>query len=83
MTLRQLLITLSTANVNAILIDLDTNNEITTIKASGVDSLEDALEARPVKFWSIISTSQVKVVLGQTVENTTDTTPTENAGTNG
>ena len=83
MTLAQSLSALSTPNVQVKLVDLDTDKEILTFFASGHANLDDTLEARPVKFWSIISTSSIKVVLGAYVgeSNTTNDTTTDNTGT--
>lgn len=77
MNLRQLLTTLSDTKVNVKIVDLDTDKEIVSINAAGVDSLDDAIEARPVKRWSIVSTTQIKVVLdAPIVEETPTTEPT-------
>lgn len=74
MNLRQLLTTLSDTKVNVKIVDLDTDNEIVSINAAGVDSLDDAIEARPVKRWSIVSTTQIKVVLDAPIVQETSTT---------
>lgn len=74
MTLSQFLSTLSTANVQVKLIDFDTNKEILTFYADGYENLDDAIEGRPVKFWSIISTTSIKVILAPAVTETTPTT---------
>ena len=83
MNLRQLLTTLSDTKVNVKIVDLDTDNEIVSINAAGVDSLDDTIEARPVKRWSIVSTTQIKVVLDapivQETPTTTEPTTTEPA----
>jgi len=64
MTLKQFLETLvSTKDMDVTLTDLDSGNEIVTFKASGFESLDDAIEAREVKQWSIISLTHVKAVL--------------------
>ena len=74
MNLRQLLTTLSDTKVNVKILDLYTDQEIVSINAAGVDSLDDAIETRSVKRWSIISTTQIKVVLDAPVVDTTPTT---------
>jgi len=65
MNLNEFLSTLTSSNVQVTLMDLDTNAEIITLKASGYESLDDAIENREVKQWSITSASTVKVVLGE------------------
>ena len=68
MTLKQFLTALQTANVTVTLVDLDTNTEIATLKAAGFESLDDTIEAREVKQWTLSSVSSVKVILGEVVE---------------
>ena len=68
MTLKQFLTALQTANVTVTLVDLDTSEEIASLKAAGFESLDDEIEAREVKQWMLVSVSSVKVVLGAVVE---------------
>ena len=68
MTLKQFLTALQTANVTVTLVDLDTNVEIASLKAAGFESLDDEIEAREVKQWTIVSVSTIKAMLGAVVE---------------
>lgn len=63
MTLLEFLSTFKTDTVQITLIDGGTNEEIITFKAPGYASLEDELEAREIKEWSIINPIAVKVIL--------------------
>ncbi len=84
MTLKQFLSTLHTANINVTIVDLDTNEEIATLKASGYACLDDTIEQREVKQWAILSQSAIKAVIGAVVEeNTADDTPNTDPENNG
>ena len=65
MTLVQFLSNLQTPNVTVTLVDLETNNEIATFKAAGYSVLDDTIEAKEVKQWTIVSASALRVVLGE------------------
>ena len=65
MTLNELLSKLTTANINVIVKDVLTGDEIITLKASGYASLDDTLEARTVAQWSVASASQIIVLLNE------------------
>lgn len=67
MTLNELLSKLTTTNVNVIIKDVKSGNEIITLKASGYASLDDTLEARTVAQWSVVSASQIIVLLNEAV----------------
>ena len=68
MTLNQFLSTLTTTNAQVTLVDLDTNVELASFKASGYEILDDAVEAREVKQWSITSATAIKIVLAPATE---------------
>ena len=51
----------------ATIIDHNTSAEIITLQANGYDSLEDTLENREVKRWTIISATKITVEVGDTV----------------
>lgn len=76
MNLRQFLSTLTTPNVQVKLVDADTDKDMLTFFAAGYENLDDTIETRPVKFWSIISTTSIKVILSPAVVDNTTTTPT-------
>lgn len=63
MTLTQFLEVLTTENAQVTLVDLNSNNEIATFKASGYSCLSASVLAREVKQWSITGTTSLKVVL--------------------
>ena len=67
MKLGEFLAGLTTPNVLVVLTDLNSGNEIITLKAAGYESLDDSVENREVKQWSISNASTVKVVLGETL----------------
>lgn len=62
MTLRQLLTTLTNSNVMVTIKD-PANNVMVEIMAPGVASLEDAIEEREVKEWTIEMPLKMTVVL--------------------
>lgn len=63
MTLAQFLETLTSTGIQLTLVDLNTNDEIVDMKVSGYPALDDAIEAREVKQWFILSTTHIKVVI--------------------
>ena len=69
MTLKQLLETLQTGTATVVVIDLDSNEELVSIKASGFANLDDALEAREVKQWFITGATSLKVVIESVAQN--------------
>ena len=77
MKLKQLLETLMTPNVQATLIDFDTDTEIATLKTSGFASLDDTIESREVKRWQITSPTAIKVVLGDPLTSSDDSGNTD------
>ena len=79
MKLSQFLSALTTANVSVDLVDMETGSVLATIQASSFSVLEDTIESREVKQWSIISLSHIKVVIGAVIEdtNTEPETPAE------
>ena len=66
MTLTQFLSVLTTENAQVTLVDLNTNTEIATFKASGYNCLATTVLAREVKQWSITGNTSLKVVLETT-----------------
>ena len=66
MRLSEFLAGLTTPNVQLTLVDLNTSAEIASLKASGYACLDDAIEAREVKQWSITSATAIKAVIGNT-----------------
>ena len=44
---------------------MESGAEIITLKAAGYESLDDTIEAREVKQWSILSTTSLKITLGE------------------
>ena len=73
MTLKQFLETLKTKNVLVTVSDKN-DNEICKIYAEGVDSLDDAVEARTVSRWQIAGATALTVVIDD-VTNSTDPDP--------
>jgi len=67
MKLKDFLAGLTSTNIQVTLTDLNSGNEIVTFKASGYASLDDTIEDREVKQWSIASVTTIKVVLGDVV----------------
>ena len=63
MTLHDFLATLTTPNAQVTLLDLDSGAEIVSMKASGYEHLDDALENREVRQWAIASATSVKITL--------------------
>lgn len=63
MTVNEFLSTLNAKDIQVTLIDSDGKTEIITFKAPGYASLEDTLEARTVREWSIGSPISLKVIL--------------------
>lgn len=64
MNLSNFLATLTTENVQATLFDVVTGKEIITLKAAGYESLDDTLEAKEVKGWSIASPTKINITIG-------------------
>lgn len=67
--LSDFLSTLTTKDVQATLIDTDTESVLVVLKAEGYASLDDTIENRAVKKWSIQSSSAITIILGDAVEN--------------
>lgn len=65
MKLNEFLSTLKDTNVQVTLLDLQTGNEIVTFKASGYEVLDDSVEAREVKQWTISSATAIRVTIGE------------------
>ena len=63
MTINEFLSTFNAKDIQVSLIDSDGKTELITFKASGYASLEDTLEARTVKEWTIATPVLVKVIL--------------------
>ena len=53
------------SNVTIILMDVDTGAVIAEMKADGYASLDDAIETREIKRWTIVSATKIEVVLGE------------------
>jgi len=51
------------SNVTVILKDLDTEITIADFRASSYSSLDDAIEAREIRRWTIVSATKIEVVL--------------------
>lgn len=71
MTLAQFLSTLTSANVTVDLVDLNTSVVIASLLASSYSVLEDAIEAREVKQWSILSPTHIKAVIAPATPSVT------------
>lgn len=84
MKLNQFLSTLLTTGVQVTLVDLQTNTEIASMKASGYASLDDSIEAREVRQWFIINATTLKIILGDVIQDTSADTSddTQNTGDN-
>lgn len=65
MKLSQFLSVLVGGNVQITLLDMETGKEIITLKAAGYEHLDDTIEAREVKQWEIVSTTSLKITLGE------------------
>jgi hypothetical protein len=76
MKLKDFLASLTSTNVQLTLTDLNSGSEIVSMKASGYASLDDTIEDREVKQWSILSATSIKVVLGAVVESEEEITTT-------
>ena len=61
MTLHNFLATFKSTDIQVTIID--GGEELITFKASGYECLEDTLENRVIREWSIINPVQVKIVL--------------------
>lgn len=72
MTLQQFLSALITPNVTVTLTDLNTGTEIASLKAATFSCLDDAIEAREVKQWTISSATAIRVVLASVETTTTE-----------
>lgn len=70
MTLSNLLITLDSTKITAQIYDMDGTTLLSEIKTSTYGSLEDELEARTVKSWSILPNNIIRVVLNEKEEET-------------
>ena len=68
MKLKDFLSVLTSTNIQITLKDLTTGSEIASMKASGYESLDDAVESREVMQWSITSATAITIVLGDAVE---------------
>lgn len=73
MTLRQLLSTLTSLNVTATIYDSDGKTVLSEIKTNTYASLEDTLEARTVKEWTIKGQFSILITLEE-VQETPETT---------
>lgn len=65
MNLSQFLSKLTSGNVQITVKDLESGSEIINLKASGYTALDDALEAREVMQWSVVTATHIEVVLGE------------------
>ena len=65
MTLAQLLSTLDSNKILASIYDSDETTLISEINTSTYASLDDALEARTIKKWSIQVGSSIKIILNE------------------
>lgn len=72
MTLEQLLSTLTSLNVTATIYDSDGKTVLSEIKTNTYASLEDTLEARTVKEWSIKGSYTITVILDEVQEEPVD-----------
>ena len=73
MSLAQFLSTLTTVGVQVTIKDVVSGNEIAIIKAGGYSALDDTIESRTVAQWSVVSTSQITVLLNAVEEQHTGT----------
>lgn len=67
MKLSQFLSVLVTKNVTIDLLDLETGSTIASLKAESYAALDDAIEAREVKQWSILSNNHITATLGDAI----------------
>lgn len=65
MKLSQLLSTLTGTEVTVTLVDLESGSNIAVIKSAGYEALDNTIENREVKQWSISGVTAIKVVLGE------------------
>jgi hypothetical protein len=72
MTLSQFLSTLTSLNVTATVYDTDGKTVVSEIRANTYASLEDTLESRLVKSWTIVNNYKINVILDEVVEPTPD-----------
>lgn len=79
MTLRQLLSTLTSLNVTATIYDSDGKTVLSEIKTNTYASLEDTLEARTVKEWTIKGQFVILITLDE-VQETSQAPETTNDG---
>lgn len=52
----------------ALILDTDEKTELSEIRAVTHSSLDDALEDRTVKSWSITGNNKIKIILNEAVE---------------
>ena len=63
MSLNDFLSTLNGKDITVTLVDSDGKTELITFKAAGYSSLEDTLEARTVKEWTVKNPVGLRVIL--------------------
>jgi len=72
MKLNDFLSSLTSTSIQVTIVDLNTNTEITSMKASGYASLDEGILNREVKQWSVMSTTAIKVILESAETTTTE-----------
>lgn len=71
MTLAQLLSTLTTQNVTADLVDLNSGSVIASLRADSYAVLEDSIESREVRQWAMLSATHIKITLAPVATEST------------
>lgn len=69
MSLSKLLSTLDAPKAMAQIYEADETTLVSEIRASTYQSLDDALEARTVKKWSLLSNGNIKIILEEVESN--------------
>ena len=63
------------AQVQVSITDHNTSAQIATLMADGYASLEDTIENREVKRWTIVAATKITVELGDVIENNDPSNP--------
>ena len=67
MKLSDFLSKLTSTGIQLTIVDMETDVEIASMKASGYTALDDDVQNREVMQWSLISATHVRIVLGDAI----------------
>lgn len=77
MTASEFLSTLTNKDAEVTLVDNDTEEVVVSLKAGGYASLDDTLESRAIKKWTVKNSSEITAVLGDAVTTEPSSDPSD------